>query len=360
MFQFYSNRLYRSRTNFLKNRNVVCLATTTSRDASPFLNQIRVSVINITLETREKILKLQKMIDGITSKPGKYGSGVLGYTGTSNPSGSAFLGMNQATNRYIVRFLNDEGIKIFEELRNANAFGDYSLSAVEGSFQCSQPEEMSDIEKIVASLEETLKNQKKGRKSVKIKNQALEIGSKESGSFISIKPVAKGAQAVALEVNFYFKQKYAKDCGFALQANETVSLKDVVAYTILNSLKLVRSSELLLHITTTLQKNFSVSQVIATKTRKQLSKSGLYVTRSLTGILNKLKDASTAVETEALLLEWFENKLATIPPNSKDQTQIVLKLGQIVGIIQPTLQKSAKKSSSSVAVPEKEDEAQTT
>lgn len=173
---------------------------------------------------------------------------------------------------------------------------------------------------------------KKKRKSVKIKNQALEIGSKSSGGLVAIKPLAKANQAlVALEVSFCFKQKYAKDFGYTLQTNPTISIKDVIAFTIIDSLKLVTSSVLLLYLVNTLQKHFSVSQVIGSKAdSKKLSKSGLYVKRSLTGILNKLSEPATTLETEAILLDWFENQLPKVLPGPKDRIQILQKFHEIL------------------------------
>jgi len=361
MFQFFSNRFLdkpslstyfctrpvSKPSNFVKPRSVICSSTTSSRDSFSTLAQLRVNVINITLQTSEEVVKLQKMIDGVTSKEGKYGSGLLGYVGTFNPAGSVFLGTNTTLNKYIVRFLKEDGFKIFEELRNANVFKENTFSTIEGYFECSPPEDMQDIAKLQSLFEITRNNQQKKRKSVTIKNEVLEIGSKESGSLLSIKKVTKTNNVLALQVEFCFKQNYAKNCGLAIQANDAVSIKDVIAYTIVDSLKLVTSSELLLYITTTLQRNFSVSQIIAIKTTKRLSKSGVYVTRSLSGVFNKLKEASTAIETETIFLEWFETKLSTLSPNTKDQTQIVLKIGKIIEKLQPTLAKASRKSTTS-------------
>jgi hypothetical protein len=318
--------------SFLNQRDVVCYATLDSRDVPISGTQLKVSALNIPVQNLQEIVKLKTFVEQVESKPAKYGAGLLGYVGTTNPEGTVFLGSNLKTDSHIVRFLNDDGLKLFEDLRNANVFSENLISTIEGQLKMPPPPGVNQLSQMTDLIEKTRDNQQKKRKSLIIKNQALEIGSKSSGGLVVIKPVAKANQAVvALEVLFCFKLKYAKDFGYTLQTNPTINIKDVIAFTIIDSLKFVTSSELLLYLTNTLQKNFSVSQVIGSKAdRKTLSKSGLYVVRSLTGILNKLKEPATSIETEAILLEWFKTQLPTVPAGAKDQVQILKKFEEIL------------------------------
>lgn len=112
MIQFFNARLNRSSTlsslyfcasksNIpacsLKQRNVVCTATVDSHDVPITGTQLKVSALNILLKNKEEFVKLQSFVEQVESKPGKYGAGLLGYVGTTNPEGTVFLGSNSKT-----------------------------------------------------------------------------------------------------------------------------------------------------------------------------------------------------------------------------------------------------------------------
>lgn len=245
----------------------------------------------------------------------------MAYSSMTNEDSSVAVGTNLKLGTHIVVFKGETGLALLDKLRtdfldladNKALLEGISVCSLEATYVSLCPDTVKTFSDLIKAFETTIQVQTKTLPKVSIDKSILFIGGKTSTANISIKGNVDNDLSLKLIItDLKLKDKSCVKFYESLQGSIGVSTDVLIANSILNQLSRISATSLVEFIRVSLIKNFDVNKVIVLNqvTARTTTSSGKYIQRALSGIRNKMSDAKTANESQALFIDWW-NLLST-------------------------------------------------
>lgn len=276
-----------------------------------------VEKVTFSVKTDRAFEACKNYLADILKTKGLSGKGLMTFEGLYSDDKDVFLGVNKKLESKILTFNGETGQKRLDSFRSdfldltANDYlrDELSISSLNAIYVLNKPDSVAVATDLQETFEKTIQIQQKSIPKMLIDKGALYIGGKTGASSLKIDgSVTADLQVQYLVLNLKLKDAAASNFFSLLRDSIQVDCPTVVAFTISNQVSKTTQSQLLKFIQTSVVKDFSVGKVVNFGNMKQKSttKSGKYVLRALSGLLNKLKDTKTGAETQVIITEWLE------------------------------------------------------
>jgi hypothetical protein len=192
-----------------------------------------------------------------------------------------------------------------------------SVSSVQYTFSVPAPSFCKAEPEFEQSLQKTVTVQPKSTPKVGLQNGSLIIGGKTSAFSGELGGLISATEVRAVNLSCKLDKAASQKLWGVLLANRESSLATCLATITYEQIGRLTQSPILEHMRTELAKGFAVGTVtVAAKgSTKAASKSGQYVLRSLSGVLNKLTTAESCFETQSLIIKWISTLKSAVSEN---------------------------------------------
>ena len=252
------------------------------------------------------------------------GSGMLIYTGMSSPSGDIFIGANPSNTSCILKFVGDSCgeeaqsfLNKFESSTPTDFYASLKLSGMEGLVRLEIPNSVETTLELHAVFEESAAVQTKKIPKVEISNGDLLLGGKTGSGMIRVfglTPISKDKKVsiinlTGLGLSFKLSDTNSRQMLELLLTNPKISIANITFFYLKGLLSRFSMNNFLDKIREVFLKGIGQADILyphAKTANRVFSPSGKYVSKSLTGILNKLKDTAFNAETREVIPYWLE------------------------------------------------------
>lgn len=242
---------------------------------------------------------------------GKYGTGAAKCIGCWDPINSVFLGKMEAQDLFLVRFVGEEGSKVFEDFRKTfPTFDQLKMSSGSVIVVLNPLTGVTTATDFETSSDEIVANQQSSKPKVTISKGIVSFGGKTSQQQVEIEPLISASllQKVVVRIkvsgekaDLLFQQIIKNPAASAVVCFVNLALEFWGKFTMTPFLQVLRAK---------LTKHFNVSSINVPVVKKSVAK-GLgfksTVKRNFTAISNKLQDPTTSQVTKEDFLFWIQH-----------------------------------------------------
>lgn len=275
---------------------------------------------NISVTVNQSLLN--QIINSMDPKPQiqtTSGSGVQKFDGVATEDGTVFAGTNQRNGLVVLRFAKDKGLEAFERFKNTWFKPPYrtelKISSMTFHHVVSSPSNTQNLSEFREAAQTAVQMQQRSIPRVEIINGSLVIGGRSGSNKLTIAPIVGTGESVRTLVASATVRDSNGNLNRAFEANSLASAHSIIGSLLLNSIGRLTLSAFLDYLRQTVYREFDVGSVAPTPPRSAagsaqgatpISSRAAYAVRSLTGIGNKLRDASTSEEVQGLVINWLE------------------------------------------------------